>query len=155
MRGTDYGDMLIGDSTANEFDGGTGNDVLNGGAGADTLIGGTGDDTYGVDAIIGYSLGDNLENLTLTGTAAIGAMGNPLDNKLIGNSGSNTLNGGDGNDTRDGGAVDEYSPGLSNTLNGDDGDDTFLSSGFFGAGYYSGGFGSDWLDFSQPDAYTA
>ncbi len=173
VRGTEQSDIVIGDSKANELDGGAGNDVLDGGAGADTLIGGTGDDTYGIDAIndliveaadagidtvqtgIGYSLGDHLENLTLTGVAAIGAMGNALDNKLIGNSGSNTLNGGDGNDTLDGGAVDEYSPGLSNTLNGDDGDDTFLSSGFFGAGYYSGGFGSDWLDFSQPDAYSA
>lgn len=65
--------------------GGAGNDTLDGGKGADSLIGGTGDDTYYVDNVgdsiventsegndkvisdINYTLGDNLENLTLNG----------------------------------------------------------------------------------------
>jgi len=37
-----------------------------------------------------YTLGDNIENLTLTGAAAINGTGNTLDNVLIGNSAVNT-----------------------------------------------------------------
>ena len=61
--------------------------MLNGGAGNDTMTGGAGNDTYVVDAAgdvvteaagegtdtvqssISYTLGANVENLTLTGTA--------------------------------------------------------------------------------------
>lgn len=168
VRGTDYGDMLIGDSTANELDGGDGNDVLNGGTGADTLVGGAGDDSYQVDGVssvvieaenagtdsvhagISYNLEANLESLTLIGAAAINGTGNELDNVIIGNSASNQINGGLGNDT-----LDDYSPGIKDTLNGNDGNDTLLSRGFFSADSYAGGEGIDWLDFSQPDAYTA
>ena len=105
-----------------------GDDKLDGGAGADTMIGGTGNDTYVVDnagdvvdetggsgidtvqASIAFSLADavhaigDIENLTLTGMAAINATGNDLDNVLIGNSGANVLTGLDGNDTLNGGA---------------------------------------------------
>jgi hypothetical protein len=42
---------------------------------------------------------NNVENLTLTGSSAINATGNALDNVLTGNSGTNTLTGGAGNDT--------------------------------------------------------
>ncbi len=45
----------------------------------------------------------NLENLTLTGTAAISGTGNTLNNVITGNSGANTLNGGSGADTLAGG----------------------------------------------------
>ncbi|BBD58845.1 Na-Ca exchanger/integrin-beta4 [Nostoc sp. HK-01] len=41
----------------------------------------------------------NVENLTLTGTAAINGTGNAGNNILKGNTGNNTLTGGDGNDT--------------------------------------------------------
>ncbi|MBU7581950.1 MAG: M10 family metallopeptidase C-terminal domain-containing protein [Nostoc sp. TH1S01] len=41
----------------------------------------------------------NVENLTLTGTAAINGTGNAGNNILKGNSGNNILTGGDGNDT--------------------------------------------------------
>jgi Ca2+-binding RTX toxin-like protein len=44
-------------------------------------------------------LGDNLENLTLTGTTAINGTGNALDNTLTGNTGNNILDGNSGNDT--------------------------------------------------------
>ncbi len=65
--------------------GGAGNDTLNGGAGIDTLIGGIGNDIYVVDvagdivtelaaegtdtiqSAITWTLGTNVENLTLTG----------------------------------------------------------------------------------------
>jgi len=111
-----------GNDTINAGDGndrieaGAGNDVLNGGAGSDTMIGGAGDDTYIVDnsgdkitenasegtdtllASVSYTLPANVENLTLTGTAAINATGNSGDNTLLGNAADNTLSGGAGND---------------------------------------------------------
>ncbi|MGV8894808.1 MAG: calcium-binding protein [Burkholderiaceae bacterium] len=94
-----------------------GNGIIDGGTGDDTMTGGTGDDTYYVDSVgdtvaesasagtdtvfasIGYTLGTNLENLTLTGTSALNGTGNALNNKLSGNSADNTLTGGLGNDT--------------------------------------------------------
>ncbi|MEO8342521.1 MAG: calcium-binding protein, partial [Gallionella sp.] len=95
----------------------SGNDTLDGGAGADTMAGSTGNDTYivddagdvvvelaneGTDTIqssISYSLSANVENLTLTGTAAINGTGNELNNIITGNSNANVLTGGAGNDT--------------------------------------------------------
>ena len=79
--------------------------MLDGGAGADTLEGGTGNDTYyvgdgdtvieaadaGKDTIISgirWTLGANVENLTLTGTAAINGYGNDLANTLRGDTNS-------------------------------------------------------------------
>ena len=106
----------------------TGSDVgnvLDGGAGADTMIGGLGDDTYVVDnvgdvvtenasegtdtvqASITYALTSDVENLTLTGAAAINGTGNTLANTLIGNSAANTLDGGAGADTMAGGLGDD------------------------------------------------
>ena len=48
-----------------------------------------------------------MENLTLTGTAAINATGNTLNNVLNGNAGANVLDGGMGADTMTGGAGDD------------------------------------------------
>ena len=113
---------MLGNSADNSLSAGSGNDTLDGGTGNDTLAGGTGNDTYGVDSLgaaiieladegldtvqssINYSLGANVENLTLTGTANLNATGNTADNFLIGNTGANLLTGGAGNDTLDGGA---------------------------------------------------
>ena len=114
--------VLTGNSGANTLTGGAGNDTLIGGAGRDTMVGGAGDDTYVVDvandtvtellnegtdtvlAAVTLTVGSNVENLTLTGTAAINATGNADANVLTGNGAANTLSGLAGNDTYDGGA---------------------------------------------------
>ena len=128
LMGSAFNDTLIGTPALIRSDGLAGNDTLNGGAGADRMLGGTGNDTYVVDntgdvveesggdgtdtvqASISFSLADSVhaigdvENLTLTGTAAINGTGNDLDNVLIGNAGNNLLAGLAGADTLDGGA---------------------------------------------------
>jgi Ca2+-binding RTX toxin-like protein len=132
------GDNIItGNTAANILSGGAGNDTLNGGVGADAMIGGTGNDTYTVDNVgdvvtesagegidtvqssVSYMLGANVENLTLTGTAAINGTGNADANVLTGNSGANILTGGAGNDTLNGG-------GGTDTLIGGTGDDIYV-----------------------------
>jgi Ca2+-binding RTX toxin-like protein len=69
-----------------------------------------------VQASITYTLGANMENLTLIGTAAINGTGNGLNNiltgnaaanKLIGNVGNDMLNGLSGSDTMIGGIGDD------------------------------------------------
>lgn len=125
-----------GNSLANVITGNSMSNFIDGGAGADKMIGGAGDDTYLVDNVkdvitensgegtdvvqssCSYTLGANVENLILTGTAAISGTGNALDNYEIGNSAANTLTGGDGNDTLDGGAG-------ADKLVGGDGSDTY------------------------------
>jgi Ca2+-binding RTX toxin-like protein len=97
------------------------NNILDGGVGADTLIGGHGNDTYIVDNLgdsitealnqgtdlvksnVSWTLSENLENLTLTGSANINGTGNSVNNVITGNDGNNTLSGGFGNDSLVGG----------------------------------------------------
>ncbi len=112
--------VLTGNSGRNTLSGGTGNDWLDGGGGRDTFVGGTGDDTFVIDSSddsitenagagtdivrssIGWTLGSNLENLLLTGTASINGTGNTIANVLTGNAGNNALTGNAGDDTLDG-----------------------------------------------------
>jgi Ca2+-binding RTX toxin-like protein len=118
--GHDGANSMTGNGGANTLDGGGGNDTLDGGAGADRLIGGTGDDTYiagagdvivetadeGTDTVrssFSFTLSANLENLTLTGSAAINGRGNSAANTITGNTGANTLDGGGGTDRLAGG----------------------------------------------------
>ena len=56
-----------------------------------------------VQSAVSYTLGANVENLILTGTAAINGTGNALANILTGNAGANILDGGAGADTMSGG----------------------------------------------------
>ncbi|WP_269633963.1 calcium-binding protein [Pelomonas sp. BJYL3] len=144
INGTGNGlaNSLTGNGAANTLTGGAGNDTLTGGAGNDILVGGTGDDLYvldvlgdvvteqsgeGIDTVkigVTYTLGLNVENLTLTGTSAISGTGNTLDNVLTGNAVANSLTGGGGADTLDGGAGNDI-------LMGGAGADTYR----FGLGY--------------------
>ncbi len=122
LNGTVGDDRIYGLAGNDTLDGYEGNDLLHGGAGVDTMRGGAGDDLYivdntgdvttentneGTDTIessVTRTLGNNIENLTLTGSAAINATGNTLNNILIGNSGNNTLDGKAGADAMTGGA---------------------------------------------------
>ncbi len=115
LSGGDGNDDLLGDA---------GNDTLDGGAGIDRMAGGIGNDTYVVDdiddqvveqggegkdavfSIASYELGagQEIEALTLVGTANLEGLGNAFDNIITGNAGNNLLLGGGGNDVLSGGA---------------------------------------------------
>jgi len=150
--GSNYADYLWITGAGETAYGGGGDDTLVGVAGSH-LFGGAGNDTYEissssvqitenpgegadtVDATTSYTLGPNVENLTLenvdpyAGAAMpsgpvqedFSGTGNELDNIIVGNAGNNVLSGGAGNDTLTGGAgVD--------TLTGGTGNDTFLDT---------------------------
>ncbi|MBP2445751.1 serralysin [Rhizobium leguminosarum] len=115
--------VIMGGVAADKLMGAAGNDTLIGGAGADTMLGGTGDDIYVVDiatdivienanegtdtvqtALASYTLGNNVENLTYTGSASFSGAGNALANTITGGAGNDVLNGAAGADTLIGGA---------------------------------------------------
>jgi Ca2+-binding RTX toxin-like protein len=134
------------------FKGTTKNDILKGTLGADILQGLAGNDTYivnhkddkvaeltrqGTDTIqssVTYIMPNHVENLTLTGTAAIHSKGNALNNILSGNANSNILNGLAGNDTVRGN-------GGNDKVYGGDGDDNLF--GGAGNNILRGGLGQD------------
>jgi Ca2+-binding RTX toxin-like protein len=138
-------DTLMGGSGNDYLIGGDGNDNLDGQSGGDFLQGGTGNDTYTVDSTgdtiseivgtqggidlvlssIGWTLGLDVENLTLSGSANIDGAGNTLNNRIVGNAGNNSISGLDGNDT----------------LLGEAGNDRL--TGGFGADSLTGGAGND------------
>jgi serralysin len=125
---------------------------LQGGGGNDTMVGGDGNDTYYVDSAgdgvvetnadlatggrdtvsssISYALGQFVEDLLLSGGAAVNASGNGLANYIAGNNAANILSGFDGNDW----------------LQGDAGADTLL--GGAGRDTLIGGLGADVFDFN-------
>ncbi|WP_342119829.1 choice-of-anchor L domain-containing protein [Pseudoduganella sp. OTU4001] len=144
LSGTAYADLLYGLGGNDTLASDGGNDMLDGGSGADTMLGGAGDDRYvvddagdkvletvsakskldagGVDTVqssISYTLGSYLEQLVLSGSAALNGTGNGLANQLYGNAGANYLSGLAGNDV----------------LRGGEGADTL-----------AGGAGNDWLE---------
>ncbi|HEV2867266.1 MAG TPA: hypothetical protein VGX37_12225, partial [Allosphingosinicella sp.] len=123
LAGGGGNDVIQGGAGGDSLDGGSGGDRLDGGTGADTMQGGDGDDIYlvensldkaievsaggGLDEVqssVSFTLGSNVEKLTLVGTSAINATGNGIANTLTGNAAANVLNGAAGADTMVGGS---------------------------------------------------
>ena len=115
------GRTVSGNSGDNTLTGGNGDDRIDGGGGTDRLVGGAGNDTYvtsGDDTIVeaankgtdtvrssgNHILATHVENLVLTGTAALNGTGNGSNNRITGNSGNNRLDGGAGADDLFGGS---------------------------------------------------
>lgn len=162
-------DTLLGMAGNDILYGDAGNDLLNGGLGVDTMYGGAGNDIYIVDnaldivsesasagldqvrASVSWVLGANLENLLLTGLAAIDGTGNGLNNVLTGNAAANNLAGAAGNDSLFGAAgADTLTGGAGlDAVYGGDGDDRLIITDrthIVAGETYAGGLGSDSLD---------
>ncbi len=150
--------LLYGTGDADDLDGGSGNDSMYGGMGDDTYhVNATGDVVYeaageGWDTVLSsvtYTLGDNIEALTLTGLSPINGTGNALDNLITGNGGNNTLSGGQGSDTLYGGAGNDHIDAGSafeddtspDWAYGGDGDDVIVAG--FGNLHATGDAGND------------
>ena len=148
LEGGDGNDSLTGYGGSDTLRGGAGNDRLDGRTGGDLQFGGAGDDIYyvdeagdvaseddglggdagGLDLVIATAttaLAAHVENLRLSGDAAIDGTGNDDDNAITGNNAANSLiglggadllSGYGGNDILEGGEGED-------TLNGGDGDD--------------------------------
>lgn len=136
---------LIGNAGNNTLSGGAGNDLLEGGAGNDLLQGGMGNDVYvvsaadtvfeasgeGTDRVESsqtFTLPDEVEDLTLTGSGMKNGTGNALGNHIIGSGSVNQLFGLGGDDLLEGnGGKDTLDGGLGNDiLQGGTGDDIYI-----------------------------
>lgn len=159
LRGGDGNDTLKGGSQGSSFDGGSGADLMIGGNGNDIYkVDNLGDqivDTGGIDQVIAsinFTLGANLENLTLFGNNLKGT-GNSLDNiltsggnnTLFGGAGKDTLIGDLGKDTLLGGAGDD-------TLNG--GAENDVLAGGAGNDFLTGGAGNNQFVFNTGAAFN-
>nr|WP_321462476.1 calcium-binding protein [uncultured Cohaesibacter sp.] len=176
LYGGNGDDQAFGNLGNDRLFGGQGNDLLDGGAGVDIMTGNVGNDVYIVDngndkavelagqgtdlvkSSVTFSLqtnGQQVENLTLTGNAAINGTGNGLGNVVNGNMSGNILNGLAGNDKLFGkGGADTINGGNGNdALHGGNGNDLLrgangndILNGNAGADNLNGGLGNDQLN---------
>ena len=170
MIGSSFGDVLTGNTGANEINGGAGadilnggagddvliggaqNDVLNGGVGNDTLLGGLGADTLNGDIGNDLLLGGNRNDTLDGGVGNDRVFGGNADDTVMGGRGDDILRGGDQNDMLDGGDGNDFlfgGTGIDN-LSGGAGNDTLIGRGGFdvlnggeGDDILSGGFNAD------------
>lgn len=170
LRGGLGNDSLFANLGNDSLVGDLGNDNLNGGGGNDSLNGGSGNDSYNVDSAadvvietsiisteidtvssaVNYSLGANLENLFISGTA-INATGNQANNYISGNSNNNVIRGGNGNDVIVDSVGNDSLIGEAgnDNLNGGAGNDNL--NGDLGNDYHTGGLGQDAFAFNSPN----
>ena len=152
LSGLAGNDSLLGGEGDDYLDGGIGDDLLDGGLDNDVMLGQAGNDTFVVDSVedeiversnegidtvrssITFTIGENLENLILTGNETIDGTGNAVDNNITGNIADNVLLGLGGNDVIDG-------KGGNDHIEGGAGDD--ILSGGAGVDYIDGGIGYD------------
>lgn len=175
IRGTGntLDNVIIGNVSANTLTGGSGNDTLDGGGGNDSLVGGAGDDIFVVDSTtdvvienasegldtvlsgITWTVGANIEALTLTGSSNVNGTGNSGSNTLTGNAGTNTLDGAAGTDTLYGGLGNDTLKGGADgdALYGGDGADFLWGEG--GADNLFGGAGADIFVFEATSAFSS
>lgn len=152
VEGTNFSDTLHAGAGSDLVEGLNGNDWLDGGRGADDMYGDAGHDVYlvdhagdrvfetttstslvdsgGIDLVrssVSTTLGRFVEDLTLTGTRALGGTGNALSNYLTGNAGNNALRGMGGNDVLQGGGGNDVLAGGGgrDVLTGGAGSDIF------------------------------
>jgi Ca2+-binding RTX toxin-like protein len=156
LTGNTLANAIKGFTGTDTLTGGPGDDTLDGGAGADTMQGGNGNDIYvvgslgdrvieasgGIDLVrssVSFNLsGQFIENLTLTGAAAINGTGNSLSNGVTGNGAANHLQGFGGHDTLDGGAG-------ADTMDGGNGNDVYVVDSVGDRVMEASGGGSDML----------
>ena len=155
LTGNNGDNVLAGGGGNDVLNGAGGNDTLDGGTGADNMTGGAGNDTYIVDnagdvvneatggaggtdtvqsSVSITALATNVENLTLTGSAAIDGTGNSGSNIITGNGADNILNAGSG-------GID--------VLTGGAGNDTYVVHGGFVVVNEAAGAGTDTIQTSS------
>jgi Ca2+-binding RTX toxin-like protein len=110
LIGSDFNDILIGNSGINALTGGLGNDTLNGGGAGDILDGGAGSDTASYQNATAGLTADLATSTNNTGEAAGDSYisienlrGSAFGDTLRGDAANNSLNGGGGADVLDGG----------------------------------------------------
>lgn len=117
--GDDYVEVHGG---GHRIESGAGNDIISIDATTDVVIEAENGGTDTIWSKVSYTLGDNVENLSLNGTDTLDATGNGLDNILMGNDGDNVLTGLGGSDWLDGLAG-------NNRMLGGQGDDSYVVRG--------------------------
>ena len=103
LKGTAGNDSIWGDSSVNvTMQGGTGDDIYYLYSSINRAVEAPGGGTDTINTWMSYTLPENFENLTVTGSGRY-AFGNHSDNIISGASGSQTIDGGAGNDVLIGG----------------------------------------------------
>ncbi|MEO6110715.1 MAG: calcium-binding protein [Nitrospiraceae bacterium] len=152
LESGDGRDYLQGDAGIDRLDGGEEADTMAGGADSDfyivdnlgdQVIEGLNNGTDRVESSESFTLGANVEHLTLTGTADLNGIGNALNNDITGNGGINRLDGKGGTDHLVGGDKNDIllgGTGDNDLLEGGEGFDTY---------YYNAGDGIDQIEDSD------